>query len=338
MPESTTATITVPATTTTIPEGGGETGGYVTGPTGPGGGGYSSLEPIVNTTARGFEIINLSQLNRAVIELNEKVFNITENYITPDYAGITINNANYVIYPNQTIQFDSTAIDNYYLKMTNLTFIPIRDTVSFELYYGPNETAGALFVPTENSTINLTLLNPRDVQIDLFGMSTLLTLIPNEPGNFTLYVKNLTSSSNLPPVPESYSMDLAVNIDVNSRTPGNSDSLVMSTASDCPPYGNTTVPFMLVNGTWKRLDVYTLYPSSCITSFSINNNATVALMDYLAPLQNATTTTVPSENATQGGEELHAPNAGIVVVSMLVVGALIVAAIAISRKARSARR
>lgn len=53
------------------------------------------------------------------------------NYVTPDYAGLTINNNIYQMYPNKTYSINNT-IEAFEVSLINLSYIPVEHSISLQ--------------------------------------------------------------------------------------------------------------------------------------------------------------------------------------------------------------
>ena len=136
-------------TTTTIPYGGG--GGAAGG--GGGGGGpspgvpifVSSTKPVpiqnntvpTHPSAACYIFDNLTQYNQANLTLNDTRFQLRVNFITPTSAGVTVNNSSYTLYANTTQQIYRNTDFNYTIELTNLSYVPIEDTVQLKVCSTP---------------------------------------------------------------------------------------------------------------------------------------------------------------------------------------------------------
>ena len=157
--QSLSSTTTSTTATTTISSGGGGSSGSA-GRLGSAGGGGSS-KPVISATANGYIISNITRLNAVNVTLNGVQIRIIENYITPTSAGLTINNATYMM--NTSSSYLIYSLSNYgiYAKLLNISYIPIEQTIT--LYVYTNSTAAATTAqttsiststPTTSSTVS----------------------------------------------------------------------------------------------------------------------------------------------------------------------------------------
>ncbi|MCL5100882.1 MAG: hypothetical protein M1122_02935 [Candidatus Marsarchaeota archaeon] len=261
--------------------------------------------PVVTQIQQGFIVKNLSLQSTVHIYLNGHLYRIIDNYITPGYADVLINNVSYNIYGNTSIRFDKNNIDAYYIRLLNLTSDPRKAKIDFEVFYGPSDQIQSIFVPEQESLINITLATSRAIPINLFGMSVLLNVSASKPGKFTLDIKNITSSNNTPSPPYGYNKLLIFNISVNSNTVGIPDIVNISATSNCDFLNNRTTAFILVNGSWNMMPTYSVNSQSCVSLLRVNKSATLAVMYYYPAFTNFTLTTIPTKSTTVGTTSIH---------------------------------
>ena len=291
-PNVTTTTTTIPVTTTvpagnttTIPGGGGVA------PTGGGTGsstGVSSGGALIGTEANGFLVSSMSVSSTADLRLNGDAFNLVLNFITPDYMGITINGVRYTLSKNDTILLASSPSSFYYLRVINISVLPVRPSASVELYRIPNNQSSIVVYAT-NSTTRLVISNSSPTYVNLFSLGSILSISSSISGNVLLKVVNLTSSNSLPQGPNNYQRFLVLNISTLSETLGAKTTINVTAAYDCLSHPNDTAPFILSNETWVPISNYTTDPLSCHISFIINSDPIIGLFEATQP-QNITTT------------------------------------------------
>ena len=148
----TNSTVTSPANVTTITNnngsndnntgspgsgnpGSGNSGGTGASGSGPGGGG--NFVPTVLNTTKGSTscstIYNFSQDNSETLNIFNSTFKVTENFITPTTAGITVNTAEYVLGVNETQSIGTINGVSYNITMLNLSYIPKIDTITVSI-------------------------------------------------------------------------------------------------------------------------------------------------------------------------------------------------------------
>jgi len=136
-----------PSTTIGNPSGGGGAGGNSTGSGGGATGG--SVKPVLRGFAGGFDASNVSQY----ATLNDTVcgneINVIENYITPIYAGVTINGRPYVLYPNAKVTLKNIG-QYYFVTLLNISYLPILHTIA--LNFSSSECTTPVVPPKINQT------------------------------------------------------------------------------------------------------------------------------------------------------------------------------------------
>lgn len=188
MSTSSTTTICIPGincvtstvSTTTISGGGGGGGG--TGGGGGAGGGGGGYAPSVECRQNGglyCTATNITQYATFSVNLCKTQINVTENYITPIYAGITINNRQYALYLN-----NKTLLDNvgpyFYVELVNISYLPIIQTI--RLNFSATQCPVTTTIPPVNQTNTST-------SISTVRTTTLRTTI------FIPFISSITSST-----------------------------------------------------------------------------------------------------------------------------------------------
>ena len=251
----------------------------------------SNVTNAANVT-KGFSISNFTQYDFIILQINEKQFNVTENYITPDYAGVTVNSNRYDIYPNESLLLATNPIQNYYLKLNNINFIPALDTITFQIYSLPNLTENQTLAYTSNSSaLNISTYKNVTSHINFVDLNAFLSVTPSSNTGLSLNVTDITNSASYPSL-TSYSTWRV--LDVSAKPSYNDSELNMSISSiyDCNNPSEITEPFILGNNGWTAVNNFTYNQSACVISFSLSRSATVGLFEKpLKSVQGCVTTT-----------------------------------------------
>jgi hypothetical protein len=134
-----------------LPGGGGGGGGGGGLPGGGGGGG--SIKPVASNILNGLQVRNVTEYSTFRLTLCGNVINVTENYITPIYAGLTINNEQYVLYPGTVVQLKNIG-QYYYVQLVNISYLPIIHLIT--LNFTSTECTTPVTVPKINQTLPTT--------------------------------------------------------------------------------------------------------------------------------------------------------------------------------------
>ena len=123
---------------------------------------FTKVVPFKNSTTMGSAIVNFTQDGTKTVEILNHTFKITENYITPQYAGVTINNITYELFINSSENIANINSVPYYAKLLSISYLPIIQTVEI-LVYAPLSS-----VPTpvqeSTTTANTTTVPPATTQ------------------------------------------------------------------------------------------------------------------------------------------------------------------------------
>jgi hypothetical protein len=117
------------STTTIAPSGGGGGTGWSGGGGGSSGGGSAFL-PSVSEFGGCATISNFSTKNEETILLGNATFNVTDNFITPNSTGVTVNNALYTLLIDKKSSLQNRT---YTIELLNLSYLPILKSVEIEL-------------------------------------------------------------------------------------------------------------------------------------------------------------------------------------------------------------
>ncbi|MGD0632629.1 MAG: hypothetical protein ABR987_25165, partial [Terracidiphilus sp.] len=275
-------------TTTTIPQsggsgggGGGGGGGGSAGAVGAGGGGGGSSKPIVTKVSdgnvTGYIISNIAQLNSFNLTFSNKSVNITENYVTPTSAGVTVNrNVSYALNINQT-NLIAPGRNNTYLKLLNISYIPIEQTITLYVYSVKN----APVLGSQRLNISFALSNLESISVT--------------PTSLSGAVAVTNASSGTAGAPSGYLKISAVKIAINSTAV---NSTWVSIGYSCGVPSAYIAPFELENSNWAQIKPFSVNSTSCSVSFLLNKSlATVAIMQFVPA---TTTTAKPTTTVTSG--------------------------------------
>ncbi len=103
---------------------------------GGGGGGGGTQKPVVSRTGNGYQVSNLAQLNTFSLTLGSPISGV-ENFITPTGAGVSLNGTSYSLSLDTPVQIGSNATANRYVNLTGISYIPLQQTVTLEIYSVP---------------------------------------------------------------------------------------------------------------------------------------------------------------------------------------------------------
>lgn len=300
--------ITTTTSTTTISQANfGGTGGGAAAPAGG-----SSL-PIVNTTSNGFIITNLAQLDNVNLVFCGQIVKLTDNYITPNSTGITINSYQYTLDLNASQQLNLGK--NCYVELTSVSYLPIQQTVTLQLYN----------TSTINTTALLNALIANGISLHLSPLGLISNVSPSEVAPL-LNVTNVNSSSPLPP--SNFIKLGAFNVTLSNTL--NPTALVINATVKC---GYSTVaPFILINDTWKPINPSLYNSTACTVTFVMPSDPIVAFMapTITAPRQVPATSSIATTTiATTTIAAAQPPSNNGLVLKIIVIFIAVVIAIMI---------
>jgi len=159
-----------------------------------------ALAPTVATTANCQIINNFSQTEVVPLTVGWNATSVVENYITPDYAGVTIGTNSITIYPNNAFVYGGSG---YYVRLLNLSWIPILQTISIAIC--PAVAVAPVGTTTTSSTTTTT--TPTSSSTSSTSTTTLATTTTAQPVSTTTV--NAASVAN-PATPISLKKELAI--------------------------------------------------------------------------------------------------------------------------------
>jgi hypothetical protein len=263
-----TATGTLPPSTTTISNGGGGggPGGGSSGGGGGGGGGGSGgvSKPTITNLTNGYNVSTVTQLDTFSLALCGTTLQVTENYISPTEAGVTINGQQYILTPNGATPIIGEQ-NGCTVNLLNISYIPIQQTIKLQF---TQSTPLLSNLPAANTISQLNVsfaIGPKDV-------------IKVNAGNYSslVYIKRVQVTPQ--GAPTGYTVFSVFNISVNSTL--NVSTISFTESYEC---GLTNLqPFIIQNGTWTKVNASSTNTTACTITFPIPADPIVALAQQAA--------------------------------------------------------
>ena len=126
-------------------------------PTGGGGGGGVHKPSIYQTSNNCYTVSSITQLDTFTIAFGKEEFNFTENFIGPTDAGVSVNGNAFTITPNETVTFFSHGQSYYTMKLLNISYLPLENTIMLEIC--SNTKTPTQNKPSPSELLNLTINN-----------------------------------------------------------------------------------------------------------------------------------------------------------------------------------
>lgn len=224
-----------------------QTGGRVSG--------GGSSQPEIISSGSCILIGNVAPLNTFNFKFGNESFKATDNFITPNTTGATLNGKSYTF----EVAKPENISNGVYMVLTGISYLPIQHTAGFKACQ-------------TNSTpsINTISVNAN------FGASGFKVLSVMPPG-FTNSVK-LESTSSGPVVPNGYNGIFIANISVNAisvKTVNFTINYLCSISAD------VIHPFVLNNGAWQAIRPYGVNSVACTANFGMPKDSTFALLSAI---------------------------------------------------------
>lgn len=323
---------TVITSTTAVPQQNNGGGG------GGGGGGSNFLPTVLTSTSGGLvcsTIYNFTQHNNETIHVLNTTFKLTENYITPTTAGITIGNNTYELSPGGVLSLGTLNGINYTIELTSLSYLPIIDTVSVAICGTVPVALPALVVPANQTLVvtNVTTsgqsisgaYNASNYQWYLFKVNGLGVKVEVESNSSARVPENISITKYTGPVSISGDSLGALNITV---TPPENITLVVTEAYTCNSDIQSIQPYVLKNGVWIAIKDFVVNTAACTVTYTVSGDPIVALIAVVSTP--VTTAPVVVTNS--------APSSSGSLVVWLVILLVAIALVALYAYARRSRR
>ncbi|MCW6159897.1 MAG: hypothetical protein LVQ95_02295 [Candidatus Micrarchaeales archaeon] len=307
--------------------GGGGTGGS------GGGGGGGPQAPSVQNTSNGYNVTGVAQLNTFNINLCGKAFKVTDNFITPNYTGVSIGTGSYNLYVDQPQLIAGTT--SCYAKVTSISYLPILVTVNFLFYNTQLNGTNTIDIVGNPVHAEVTVTNSSIITLNVNNGNLLLSLLASISARENVTTGNLTG---IPvPAPAGFRIARIIFINVTSNsTPKPSTHMHIIEKYNCTIPSSRLMPYLLLNGSWHAITPYSTNSSACTISYNITEDPVLALFELITPVS---TTTVPSTSVattsiatTSIPYRTPAPSAGYYTVLIIIAIALLVAAYELYRR------
>ncbi|MDE1861137.1 MAG: hypothetical protein KGH72_05490 [Candidatus Micrarchaeota archaeon] len=316
------ATTSVTSATTTIPVGGGSGGSGG----GPGGGG--TQKPTVRNITGGYRIYNFTQYEYVDVSTTSKQkIRITQNYITPTSAGVSLNSESVAMSPNTIVYIGNFSGAKYYAKLVNISYLPIEDTVTMDVF--TNASAVNVSTPSVYTynfsgaqgffNANISRHTAYDLNLSSLKMQLIVSSMENASTPLSFFFRPSTIS-----VPKQYTALLLTNISFTSANPIN-----LSATFDyrCGTAG--VAPYVLKQNSWSPIANYTNNPGSCTLSFILSGDPILAIFASnttisTATVQHTTASTAPSTTTImQQTAQYPYTYVAIAIIAIIVITALV---------------
>ncbi len=234
-------------------------------------------------------ISNFTPGTSDTVMLLDRSFHITLSVVSPNY-GITlwINNQSYSALRYNHIQLGTTGGINYTMILTNASYTPSHQTAAMSLcgrsvvkYTMQNVTVDA---ESLSGAYNVSLHHSVVLDVKLLGMYAVL--VSNSTSNMSeaVHIRGYNASASVP----GYSLISAYNVSVK---PGTGIAAGITASYPCSVPASRVQPFVMVNGTWTKVQGFGVNSTMCQASFSVAGDPVVGLFEFVGvPLTTASTT------------------------------------------------
>ena len=234
----------------------------------------------LNASTACTSFTNVSNQDILNFNLGNVSYNFVENYVTPDYAGFTINGASYNnVAPNSTIIISSSA--GAYVDMPQINYLPIQKSINIILCSAPQgQDTYYNFNISDNSY--------GELYFTYFGTKLILDSNSTASVRSNVTITNVTASTPSPPA--GYVKLIALNIVINSAAP---TTINVTQAVPCSLLGKSSA-YALAGG-WISISNYRINSAACSVSFIVPYGHVIGIF-YYSPQQ--TTTSISTSPTT----------------------------------------
>lgn len=225
---------------------------------------------------------NVSNQDILNFNLNNVNYNFVENYVTPDYAGFTINGASYNnVAPNSTISLSPST--GAYIEMPQINYLPIQKSINIIACSAPQ---------SQNTYYNFNLSdnNYGDLYFAYFGTKVILNSNSTAIVQSNVTIMNATAST--PSPPSGFVKLAALNIVINTAA---QTTLNVTQAVPCQLLGKAAV--YTLAGEWVSIPNYRANPAACTISFLVPYGHIIGIF-YYSPQQTTTSISTTSTTST----------------------------------------
>lgn len=303
---------TTTTNTTTIPNGGGGVvssggGGGTPGTEGGTGGISGVLRPTIANVTNGFIVSNLTRLGVFSNVFCGTLLQVTDNFVSPNQTGITVNGASYLLPFGGVVKINGTP-QPCYVELFNDSYLPIIQTI--ELSFFTNATRPALPSTSAITTSATTTINPNAAPSTSPGLLLVnysYNATPASPAivyiakaNTLIYIDTPTPTVadlivyGISGTAHPFTGYTPINIlNITISAPVNvSGSVVMGYPCSVP--SSKVAPYTLTGSTWTPITNFSVDAPSCLIKFHIPNDPTVGVF-YSGP---KTPILAPSNSST----------------------------------------
>ncbi|MDE1834607.1 MAG: hypothetical protein KGH64_04675, partial [Candidatus Micrarchaeota archaeon] len=215
--------------------------------------------------------------------LDNVPYTVTENFVTPDYAGITINGVSYpTVYPNAQIVINSTS--GSYAQVTKINYVPIQQSVNLILCSGKQDI-------NTYYTFNISDNNYGYLYFAYYNTLLSISSSSNSSTPVNVTIRNVTSKT--PELNHGYNKIIALNVSVVTSAP-----VVINMTQGVPcslPAGSISV-YRLMQDTWIKINNPQSDSASCTQTFPISAQSSVGVF-YNSNKQQTTSITVSTTSS-----------------------------------------
>ncbi|MCL4389625.1 hypothetical protein M1397_03400 [Candidatus Marsarchaeota archaeon] len=91
-----------------------------------------NVYPYALANQSGYEIVNISVYGKTTLPIGVPNITLVQNYITPNESGVSLNGRAYYLNLNKPVKVAGQ--NNIYVELVKVNYIPILDTVDFNIY------------------------------------------------------------------------------------------------------------------------------------------------------------------------------------------------------------
>ncbi|MCW6160400.1 MAG: hypothetical protein LVQ95_04925, partial [Candidatus Micrarchaeales archaeon] len=316
--------------------GGGGGGGGGSG----GGGGGGTQKPVIVNITNGFNVTGIAQLNTFNVTLCGGKFFFTDNFISPNDTGMSVNGKNYTMYVNKPIVLLSTPTQTCYMDLQNVSYLPVLHTVQLMVYVKSNGVVHTViiteqnFIGVLNGTFAISGNSSDKLNFKPANVTVLISLGVNKTITPNYTIENVTANT---PALANATKLVAIRLNISNSTV----ILFFTMHYPCGMNVSRINAYKLINGAWTSV-TSTTNASACADTFTLTGgDPTVGLFEAALPAATSSTTsasTTVSTTSVSGVQLPPAPDYTGTIIAIIVIVVVVVAIVLYYRSVAMKRK
>lgn len=151
------------------------------------------ITPYSNSTQVGYHVVNISTYGYFTAVIGSASFNVTQNFISPNESGATVNNVDYNLYVGRPVLIAGTNAS--YLMLVRINYIPRLHTVNFNIYSLQAQSTTSTIAASTTTIVTIsstTTISPTTIRPTV-SIAPTTTVQPSTSGSLSNIIAQLVS-------------------------------------------------------------------------------------------------------------------------------------------------